>query len=536
MRNFLKISLFSILILTGVNIIFTGCNKDIVDTDPSLKLEFSNDSIIFDTVFTTIGSATKQLRVYNKSNSKIVISEIRLSMGESSAYRINVDGEHGTTIKDIEIEANDSIYIFARVTIDPTNENNPFVIEDDLLFLTNENHQEVKLIAWGQNAHYIVADTYTPGFPQYKIIADSLQTITWTNEKPYVIYGYAVINSYGTLIIEQGTKVHFHAESGLWAYSDGLLKVNGTIDEPVIFSGDRLEEEYRELPGQWDRIWLMESTPGENHSIKNALIKNSFIGLQTESFLRYAQDPLVLENVTVQNMTGIGIFSRIYNIQGGNIVVANCGGYCMALTGGGNYNFIQTTIADYWQYGIRRTPALFLNNFLLDTLDNPVPIPINFFLGNSIVYGGNDEEFETEMVEGEDSTYYFNYVILKTKRDTLDHEIFDSVWANKNPKFVNYRQNDYRLDSASPAINKGNVEIANLLPEDILGNSRLPEPDLGAFQYVPGQNDDKVLFNKISKSSGLLLPIYLKSSKKEELFKSPANKSLPNPFNYKLLK
>ncbi len=476
------LSLFSVFLVWA-----SSCKKDILSTDPSLKLSFANDSVIFDTVFTSLGSATHRLMVYNPSSSKVKISNISLADGTSSDFRINVDGESGASVEDIELAGGDSLFIFLRVTIDPTDVNNPFVVEDELQFLTNGNSQSVKLVAWGQNANYILADTYNTGFPPYKVVVDSLQTVHWTSEKPYVIYGYAVVDSYGKLIIDAGTKVYFHDKSGLLAYSDAVLKVEGTLENPVHFQGDRLEPEYSELPGQWDRIWLMESQPGEDHEIRNVIIENGFIGIQAESFLHVTSNKLILENVTIRNMNGIGIFSRIYNILGGNTVVANCGGYCMAFTGGGNYSFIQTTVADYWEYGIRKNPALFLNNFLLDSLDNPIPIPMYFNMGNSIVYGYNDDEFGTEMVAGADSAYFFDHALIKTTRDVGDANLFESVIVNEDPLFFNAEENDYRLDTLSPAIDKGSEAISAQIPNDILGNPRGTSPDLGAYEFEPGQ-------------------------------------------------
>jgi len=478
------------LIMAGLTFLLvwvSSCRKDVISNDPDIKLEFSADSVIFDTVFSSIGSATHRLMVYNRSSSKVKISSINLADGTDSDFRINVDGESDVTLKDIEIEGGDSLFVFLRVTIDPTDINNPFVVEDDLQFLTNSNSQKIKLVAWGQNAHYILADTYNTGFPPYKVVVDSLQTVHWTSDKPYVIYGYAVVDSYGKLIIDEGTQIYFHDKSGLLAYSDAVLKVEGTIDNPVHFQGDRLEPEYNDLPGQWDRIWLMESTPGEDHEIRNAIIENGFIGIQAESFLHVTTNKLILENVIIRNMNGIGLFSRVYNITGGNTVVANCGAYCMAFTGGGNYNFIQSTLADYWQYGVRKTPALFLNNFLLDTLDNPIPIPIHFEMGNSIVYGYNDDEFGTEMVEGADSSYFFNHVLLKSSFDVSNENQFESVLTNENPLFLDYETNDYRLDSLSPAVDIGSESISSQIPNDILGNPRGNKPDMGAYEFVPGQ-------------------------------------------------
>ena len=478
-----------LLVVSFLLVWFSACKKDVISNDSNIRLEFSNDSVIFDTVFTSLGSATHRLMVYNRSSSKVKISSIHLASGSGSDFRINVDGEADITVNDVELAGGDSLFIFLRVTIDPTDANNPFVIEDDLQFLTNGNNQSVKLVAWGQNANYILADTYTPGFPRYKVVVDSLETVHWTSEKPYVIYGYAVIDSYGKLIIDEGARIYFHEKSGLLAYSDAVLKVKGTIDDPVYFRGDRLEEEYRDLPGQWDRIWLMESMPGEDHEIRNAVIENAFVGIQAESFLRVANNKLVLENVVIQNMNGMGIFTRIYNIIGGNTVVVNCGVYCMAFTGGGYYSFIQSTIANYWPYGVRKTPALFMNNFLLDTLDKPIPIPIHFEMGNSIVYGYNEDEFETEMVGGADSSYFFNHVLLKSKKDVSDVNYFESVLTNEDPKFMDHEVNDYRLDTLSPAIDYGLESISSQIPNDILGNTRGNLPDLGAYEFVPGQGE-----------------------------------------------
>lgn len=487
-----QISYSLLWIIIVMTVIVYSCHKDtVIDKNPSLKLSFSSDTIIFDTVFTTLGSATQRLMVYNPSGNAVNISNIMLAGGSNSPYRINVNGMSGDDFKDIELNGRDSLYIFARVTIDPNDFNNPYVVEDSLLFLTNGNEQKVKLVAWGQNANYILADTYIEGFPPFKVVADSLETVHWTSEKPYVIYGYAVINSYGKLIIDEGARIYFHKNSGLWAYTDGVLKVYGTLENPVTFQGDRLEAFYDDLPGQWDRIWLMEGRQGEDHEISNAVIKNGFIGIQAESFLRPAENKVTLKNVIIENMTGIGILSRRFNITGANTVVANCGGYCLAFTGGGYYDFRQSTFANYWPYSVRNTPAVFINNYLPDSNDQPVPFPMNFSLGNSIIYGFNRNEFETDMVSGADSLYYLNNCILKTEYQVSNSINYNDILKNQDPKFMDYQENDYRLDTLSPAIGYGNPDIAATVPFDILGNPRTEHYDLGAYQFMPGQGNGK---------------------------------------------
>ncbi len=481
-----------ILSLIAIVSIYSCKKENIVSDDPGLKLSFSSDSIIFDTVFTSVGSVTKQIRVYNKSNNSLKISKITLASGNQSAFRINIDGEAGDSFDNIELAGGDSLYIFARVTINPQDQSNPYVVEDDINFLTNGNSQTVKLVAWGQDANYIVADRHIDGLPPFKIVADSLETVRWTNEKPYIIYGYAVIDSYGKLIIEQGTNIYFHSGGGLWAYVDGVLNVLGTIDEPVTFQGDRLEEFYNNVPGQWDRIWLMEGRSGSDHIIENAVIKNGFIGIQAESFTRVTENAVRLHNVIVENMNGIGLFSRIFNIIATNTVIANCGAYNVAFTGGGYYRFAQSTIAGYWPHSVRNTPAVFINNFLLDSIGDPVAFPINFNMDNTILYGVNTDEFETEMDGGADSLYFLNSCIVRSGREFTDADYYTNVLVNEDPLFLDTEKNDYRIDSLSPAVGIADLAIAVEIPDDILGNSRLPEPDLGAYQFLPGQsNEDK---------------------------------------------
>ena len=63
--------------------------------NPNHRLSFSVDTLSFDTVFTTIGSATKEFMIYNRNDQPLLISEIMLASGEETGFRINVDGRKG---------------------------------------------------------------------------------------------------------------------------------------------------------------------------------------------------------------------------------------------------------------------------------------------------------------------------------------------------------------------------------------------------------------------------------------------------------
>ena len=464
---------------------FASCNKPPkFSDDNSLKIAFSTDTVTFDTVFTTIGSSTRQLMIYNNNEENLKISSIRLEGGNQSQFSVNVDGQSGYNFSNLEIYSKDSIYVFVRVTVNPNDQNTPFFVEDKLIFETNQNEQTVLLTAYGQNANYIIADQEINGFPKFKIIADSLQEVHWTAERPYVIYGYALINSYGTLVIEPGTQIHFHNGSGLWAYSEGQLRVEGTPENPVVFQGDRLEDFYANEPGQWDRIWLMEARQGHGHSIENAIIKNGFIGIQAQRFAKANKAPLKIRNTIIDNHTGIGIYTNLYNLKASNFVVSNCGNYALALTGGGEYVFEQGTVANYWNQSTRTTPSLFFNNTYQSPLDgNLYAHNFYFEMNNCIMYGNQEDEFKTEFYAGPDTTYVFNNSILRTKRNNDIN--YKECLFNINPKFVN-KESNYHLDTLSPAIGFGNPKYSTgLLQYDLDGVDRGDRPDAGAYQYVP---------------------------------------------------
>ena len=78
---------------------------------------------MFDTLFTSIGSTTKRLRVMNPNKKALKISNISLAGGSESPYSIIVNGDEGVSFDDIVVFGEDSLLILVEVTIDPLNEN-----------------------------------------------------------------------------------------------------------------------------------------------------------------------------------------------------------------------------------------------------------------------------------------------------------------------------------------------------------------------------------------------------------------------------
>lgn len=477
------------LIFVLLSSMFYSCRKDDFTTDSGAKLSFSTDTLLFDTVFTTMSSTTKRIKVYNKNSDNLIISDIRLQNGANSQFRINVDGLSGNQHSNVEIRAGDSIYIFLEVTIDPNSVLSPFVVEEQLLFSTNGNNQKVHLMAWGQNAHYFTPKKYVNGLPPYSCLdgdcSGSLPPVTanWINDKPYVIVGYLVIDSLDKLVIDAGVKVHLHNNSGLWVYKDGNLVVNGTPSDPVTFQGTRLEYTYQDISGQWDRIWINEGSA--DNVINHAIIKNAFIGIQAEPLPFNPTAPtstnkLRLNGCEITNSAAVNLLATNYQITDTNSLITQAGQSSIFLRGGGNYKFYHTTIANFWDQGTRDASAVFLQNYYQDVNGNVQVRDIDSAVFvNTIIEGNNEIEFDTDVLAPGVINFKIDYSIVRSTKSLTGPNYVGIIQNPSIAVFNNYLLNDYRLWVSSPAVNAGKNAGVTI---DILGNSRTLPYDLGAYE------------------------------------------------------
>jgi hypothetical protein len=480
----------SLLFLITILLVTFSCRKDSVDTSSSVNLSFSTETLLFDTVFATFGSTTQRLKIYNPSNSPVNISSIAIENGANSQFRINVDGISGDTHKDVLIDANDSLFIFAEVTIDPTNSLNPFIAADQIIFNTNGNNQRVELVAWGRNAHYFVANQTANGIPVVYLdrgTSPGALDSTWTNDKPYVIYGgFLTLDSDDKLTIEAGVQIHSHNNSGIWVYENGTINVNGTKEEPVVFQGTRLEYAWQDISGQWDRIWINENTNGVDNVFNYAVIKNGFVGIQAETnpfneIAPISSNQLRLNNCKIHNNAVIGILAKNYQITDTNSIVYNSGQYNLFVKGDGVYNFNQTTFANYWTSGDRKTPSILLQNAYININGATVISDLtaaNF--NNCIIDGDQEIEFSAETVTGGTINFNLNHSTLKTTSSTTGAN-YVNVILNPTNLFEDRTIHNYHLSASSAAINAGDNALGVTTDHD--GNPRNDgSPDLGAYE------------------------------------------------------
>lgn len=486
-----------LVVVVLVGLLQSQCRKQNFTDDPNAVLEFSMDTVLFDTIFNTIGSTTRMLKVYNRNRQAVKVSSIQVLGGQASQYRINVNGLPGDVFEDVEIHGRDSIFIFVQVTVDPADSLHPFV-EDRIRFETNGNVQHVNLLAWGWDAIFYTPNVFpTNGLPPYRIInPEPGGTTIWTSEKPIVIYGYAVVDDGDHLIIEPGTRIFLHDGSGLWVFKDGWIEAEGTLEEPIIFQGDRLEPFYQDQPGQWDRIWINEG-PNDN-VFKHVIIRNSFIGIQAETlpFGGNEQAPtssnrLILENCRIYNTSLIGLLGRNYQIEAQNCLFYDSGQHLFAVSGGGVYNFNLCTFANYWTFSSRQSPLLLMTN----AYQNPpgvlqVRSIENTTFSNCIFYGNNENEVELVFDDEGVIDITFEHSILRYNEEDFDYSEYfgEFVYLNEAPGFANTFERVFKLAPGAFAIEKGTTTPnVPFVPSslDINGNPRVGQPDLGCFEFVP---------------------------------------------------
>jgi hypothetical protein len=454
----------------------TGCRKDPLDEDSSAHLEFSTDTIVFDTVFTTVGSSTRQFKVYNRGRKTVNISSIKIAGGGSSNFHINVDGTPTVSTGNILLRGGDSMYVFVDVNVDPNSSNSPLMIEDSIQFVTNGNHQRVVLNAVGQDAYF--------HYNEYLNCNE-----VWTNDKPHVIYGYAVIPQCCTLTMQPGTRVYVHHNGILAADSCATLKVLGAAGNPVTFQGDRLESDYAEEPGQWNFIWL--SSQSHDNVIDWAVIKNGNVGVLCDSTYAPSSNPTVkITNTRIMNMALAGIYGRDSWVEGDNVAVSNCAQYCVAIAYGGKCKFRHCSFGDWWNIDTRTTPCVLLNNWykVNDAVNNYRDLTQADFT-NCIIYGALDNELglDSNNASPTQFNYFFKNCLIKANFSTSNTAHFLNNIINQNPVFHDPANNDLHISVNSAGKDMGDLVAGGQVPFDLANLPRMVDaaPDIGAYEYEP---------------------------------------------------
>ncbi len=511
-----KIAVVLSIVLSLGLLLLGSCREDFEFRRSSGDLSFSKDTVFLDTVFSNIGSSTYTLKVYNNSNEDILIPELWLANGTESRYRLNVDGAAGKVFENIPLLARDSLFVFIETTFDISSTGETeFLYTDTLLFGDALNNQTVELVTLVRDAIFLFPRTQADGTRETVLLGqdeagNAIRTegfvlpdenLNLTGEKPYVIYGYAVVDDGKTLSMDAGTRVHFHRDSGIFVRAGAKLEINGTLstdpellENEVIFEGDRLEPQFTDVPGQWGTVWL---AGGTGHTIENLTVKNATIGLLIDGDSSLQEVTASVQNTQVFNSSITNFWARTAKVNVANSVFGSSGSASVFCQFGGDYDFKHCTIANYWTNGLRNGAALVLSNF--DTTQDGTAIQsadlTQAVFSNSVIEGNRNIEL-TLLSNGENAFHYqFVYCSLKfldsqgnfSEDPLYDFEntaLFQNPVLNPNPGFVNRLQHNYRLMATSFLIDKGDLGTAALVPLDIIGTDRTQNPDIGAFEYL----------------------------------------------------
>jgi hypothetical protein len=452
-------------LLVGICLI-VSCTRDSFITDSNAIVGIPSDTLYFDTVFTSTGSITQFFRIYNDNNRKLRISRVALGGGAASFFKINADGITGPEVTDLEINANDSMYVFVTVKIDPTVADLPFVIRDSIQIQFNGNEKWVQLQAWGQNATFLRSVIITGNE-------------VWTNTKPYVILGGIQVDTNATLTIEKGCRIYMHADAPFIV--DGTLKVNGDDSTEVVFRGDRLDDPYRDFPAGWPGIYFRGES--KDNILQFAVIKNAYQGVVGDQLSVNANPKITLNECVIDNCYDAGILGVQTDIKAQNCLISNCGKN-MVLAYGGNYDFTHCTVATYSNI-LHKEPALLVTNCIKDN-NNILSANLNAAFTNCIFWGENGTT-EDEVITNKQGTGTFTAIFkncLWKVKNVPANITGTGIISNENPLFdsinTQTRFYNFHLRGESPAINKG---IVTGIAIDLDGNSRnVITPDLGSYE------------------------------------------------------
>ena len=446
-------------------------------------LYVSVDTVRFDTVFSSTGSTTQILKLYNPTSEAIRLRSV--SFADGRFFRVNIDGETDLSrMAGFEIGSQDSMFVFLKVFVDPTDSNTPVLISDRLIIQTDVRH-EILLEAYGQDVTIL---------DRLHITSDT----TLADLKPYLVRHYLVVDSGNRLTIAKGT-TFFMGDSAQLVVR-GELTIAGTLQEPVVFRGSRTYHIYDKVPydyvsGLWGGIYIIDHDGKHlQHQLDYVDIHGANVGLYCLAADKKQLPQISVTNSRIHNHSMYGIAMQNFDSEIVNTEVSNCASYCVYLAGG-THRLVHNTIASYFNsssvvlHSVARdnVSALFVNNLSKNNARTVLQ------LTNCIVAGLRQQNFTIatpmpQLYSGtfcnnclrSDSVDYIQYIdnyFLKSQ-DTL----FVNTYFDRN-KELYY---DFRLDSASVARNIADTTTARLYPIDRLGHNRFADgmPDAGCYEWT----------------------------------------------------
>lgn len=462
---------FLAALLVGALCLFgtSACIEDGFTSAPSDRPTFSVDTLDLGTVITTDLSTTQRFTVRNPHSKGLLISDIHVSGENAEYFRLNVDGFSGTSFNNVEIRANDSIYVLVSCVLPENSADSPVVMHANINFTTNGGTDRVVLRATGQDVnrlHGVIIDTDT----------------RFDDRRPYQIFDSLVVAENATLTLPAGTRLMFHDGAYMRVY--GSLRTEGTVEAPVELRGDRTGDvisgiTFDLMAGQWHGIDFMPGSKG--NSLSHTIVRNTVQGVIAEN------SELELINSRLRNSQ----FRALTSI-GTDVTAVGCefaeAPYGTVLLIGGNSTFDHCTFPNYYLFNAIYEPALTIAHINDKTrVDDYEGDFTRATITNSILYGLGADITPGDL---EDSNVFIYNTLFKSPGSDDEHFV-NCIW-DADPLYYTVREDyvfDYRLKPESPAIGAGNASLSKhpAAVRDAYGRLRGPSPDLGAYVFVAEQ-------------------------------------------------
>lgn len=455
-----------LILLSAIGLFaFLGCepSEEELSFDPGLRLTYSTDTVTFDTLFSTVGSITKRFKIYNPNEQAIQLNQLSLGSGSQSSYALTVNGVKEKTFQNQTIYGKDSLLVLVEVSIDPSNQDLPFLVKDSVEIEYNSRAENIKLVAWGQDAIFINNEAIPCN-------------TTWTKERPYVIYDSAWVSQGCQLLVEAGAKIYIDNNALLTIA--GSILVQGTPEEKVEISDTRLDPKYDEAPGQWGSLFFFPGSTG--NIIDHTTIKNGTTGIIMAINLNNGDGAeLQINNTSIQHMSESGIAAYAGTLEAYNLEIFHCQNQLIGGFGGGNYSLNHCTFSNEPNDFTREGASVGFTNYLEFSDGSQLINELSLQLTNSIIWGREEEELAFDISSA-------GIVSMKVERNIIRSS--DESWSNLNnfisqddnyPGFYNPSFYDYQIDSLS---NARDAALTSPVTHDILGTPRDAMPDIGAYE------------------------------------------------------
>lgn len=457
-----------IVFLLGIS----SCRIESIPSDPNESIRFSSDTLRFDTVFTQTTSITQLVKVFNTGNQDIQLETIRLLGGNTSAFRLNIQGQATNQLDNVLLPAKDSIYIYATVTVQPNDSTQPFLQTDRIELKAGALLRYIELEAYGQNAFFLRNPT---------IQSDT----TWTSTKPIVIRGGLTINPGATLLLNEGCRLFMHADAAIAV--KGTLIIQGNVNQPVRIRGDRPDEPYRNFPGTWPGIQIY---PGSsNNRFRYLILEQAEAGITlAPQSIDTMQPALLMEQCIIYHARTAGVDLQSSHAVLNNCLISQCG-IGINITGGGRYRFTHNTVVGYSSsYLIHDDPVLFASDTRFEN-GLPQSEALDLVAINCIFWGaGGLVDEETVFEKNAALTYRVKLIhclikspatpaLAETENLILNEDpLFDSVDVEK--PYLDFRTTK---QPNAPGIDQGVVTPLNSDLDDRPRNIGIA-PDLGCYE------------------------------------------------------